>query len=63
MFPVHIKRQVKLVKLFGNLFDKPQAVQTHVTREGCNVIYMRYRRPLKIKETLYEKYITEICER
>ena len=35
---------------------KPQAAQTHVTREGCNVIYntigdapvSRYRRPLKI---------------
>ena len=23
----------------------------------------RYRRPLKIYETLYEKYITEICAR
>ena len=34
-----------------------------LTLRGKGVMVSRYRRPLKIKETLYEKYITEICER
>ena len=25
-----------------NFGDKPQAAQTHVAREGCNVIYITY---------------------
>ena len=48
-----------------------QAAQTHVAREGCNVIYTTYvtragvalQTTVEKKETLYGKYITEICER
>ena len=51
-----LKRTPHFMRRSENVPLSPQATQTHVTREGCNVIYKtigeapvsRYRRPLKM---------------